>query len=52
MWSAFTAIGPPGWDPSGPAGETAIDLRSFLGLAKSRTGKKHGELFHYVCVTK
>jgi len=35
-----------GWDPL-PAGETPIDLRSFLGRQKP-DGQKHGEVFHYV----
>ena len=35
-----------GWDPL-PAGETPIDLRSFLALQRP-DGQKHGELFHYV----
>jgi CubicO group peptidase (beta-lactamase class C family) len=30
-----------------PAGETPIDLRSFLSLQKP-DGQRHGELFHYV----
>jgi CubicO group peptidase (beta-lactamase class C family) len=35
-----------GWDPL-PAGETPIDLRSFLARQKP-DGQRHGELFHYV----
>jgi CubicO group peptidase (beta-lactamase class C family) len=35
-----------GWDPL-PAGESPIDLRSFLALQKP-DGARHGELFHYV----
>jgi CubicO group peptidase (beta-lactamase class C family) len=35
-----------GWDPL-PAGETPVDLRSFLAQQKP-DGQRHGELFHYV----
>ena len=35
-----------GWDPL-PAGETPVDLRSFLGQQRP-DGQRHGELFHYV----
>src|SRR5258707_8282602 len=35
-----------GWDPL-PAGETPIDLRSFLSQQRP-DGARHGELFHYV----
>jgi CubicO group peptidase (beta-lactamase class C family) len=35
-----------GWDPL-PAGDEAIDLRSYLGLQKP-DGREHGGLFHYV----
>src|SRR6202790_910285 len=35
-----------GWDPL-PAGESPIDLRSFLSQQKP-DGARHGELFHYV----
>jgi CubicO group peptidase (beta-lactamase class C family) len=35
-----------GWDPL-PAGETPIDLRSFLARQKP-DGQQHGGLFHYV----